>query len=60
VQGVLRTVDAVADVPPSHVALTLTAYLVTYVFLLFGFIFTLYYMQRKEMEKPPLSGGLPS
>lgn len=59
VQGVLLTADAVADLPPAHVGLTLTAYLVTYAFLLGAFIYTLYYMQRKEMEKPALSGGLP-
>ncbi|MFP4352468.1 MAG: cytochrome ubiquinol oxidase subunit I [Puniceicoccaceae bacterium] len=60
VQGVLRTRDAVADLPPAHVGFTLTAYLLTYVFLLVAFVFTLYYLQRKEMEKPPLDGGLPS
>ncbi len=60
VQGVLRTADAVADLPPAYVGITLTAYLATYAFLLSGFLFTLYYMQRKEMEKAPLQGGNPS
>ena len=60
VQGVLRTRDAVADLPPAHVGFTLTAYLLTYAFLLVAFIFTLYYLQRREIEKPPLQGGLPS
>ena len=58
VHDVLHTADAVADVPPAHVALTLAAYLVTYIFLLVAFVFTLYYMQRKEMENPPLEGGV--
>ncbi len=59
VYDVLLTADAVADVPPSQVGLTLTAYLVTYVFLLGTFVYTLFYLQRKEMQKPALSGGLP-
>jgi cytochrome d ubiquinol oxidase subunit I len=59
VQDVLLTSDAVADLPPAHVGLTLTAYLVTYAFLLGAFIFTLFFLQRKEMEKPALNGGLP-
>lgn len=59
VQDVLLTADAVADLPPSHVGLTLTGYLLTYTFLLAAFIYTLFYLQRKEMEKPALAGGLP-
>jgi len=60
VQDVLLTADAVAELPPSHVGVTVTAYLLTYCFLLTAFIFTLFYMQRKEMEKPALMGGLPN
>jgi len=59
VQDVLLTSDAVADLPPAHVGFSLTAYLLTYTFLLAAFIVTLYYLQRKEMEKPALNGGLP-
>lgn len=51
VQGVLKTIDAVAELPPSHVALTLTAYLVTYAFLLTAFIFSLFYLARKEITQ---------
>lgn len=53
VYNVLKTSDAVAALPPSHVALTLTAYLVTYAVLLIAFIISLFYLARKEMEKEP-------
>ncbi|QQL44132.1 cytochrome ubiquinol oxidase subunit I [Sulfuriroseicoccus oceanibius] len=49
VQGILLTKDAVADIPPSHVALTLTAYLVTYTVLGAAYIGALFYLARKEM-----------
>jgi cytochrome bd ubiquinol oxidase subunit I len=52
VQGVLLARDAVGEVAPAQVGLTLTAYLVTYVFLLGAFIVTLYYLNRKAMEQP--------
>lgn len=48
VQGVLRSADAVAKLPPSHVGLTLTVYLVTYTFLLVAYVATLFYMARHE------------
>lgn len=54
VQGVLKTADAVADLPPAHVALTLSAYLITYALLLTAFIFSLFYLARKEIESEPL------
>ncbi|MFP4204246.1 MAG: cytochrome ubiquinol oxidase subunit I [Opitutales bacterium] len=57
VHGVLRTRDAVAELPPSHVGLTLAAYLITYAFLLGAFIVTLYYLNRKEMEQPIRTEG---
>jgi cytochrome bd ubiquinol oxidase subunit I len=53
VQGVLRTRDAVADLPPSYVGFTLTAYLITYAFLLTAFIGSLFYLAKKEMETGP-------
>jgi cytochrome d ubiquinol oxidase subunit I len=56
VHGVLLTRDAVAHVPPAHIGLTLTAYMVTYTFLLGAFVFSLYYLNRKEMDKPALQG----
>jgi cytochrome d ubiquinol oxidase subunit I len=54
VYGVLLTKDAVAELPPSHVALTLTAYLITYGLLLIAFITTLFYLSKKEMQNSPL------
>jgi cytochrome d ubiquinol oxidase subunit I len=53
VYGVLLTRDAVAHLPPAHVGITLTAYLVTYVLLLGAFITTLFYLSRKEMHTAP-------
>lgn len=51
--GILMTKDAVADLPPENVALTLTGYLVTYVLLFFAYIGSLFYLSRKEMSNPP-------
>ncbi|MBC2607842.1 cytochrome ubiquinol oxidase subunit I [Pelagicoccus albus] len=48
VYGILKTKDAVADLPPEHVALTLTGYLVTYVLLFIAYIGSLFYLARKE------------
>lgn len=53
VYGILKTKDAVADLPPEHVAVTLTAYLVTYSILLVAYIASLFYMARKEMNTEP-------
>ncbi len=50
VQGVLKTVDAVADVPAPFVGMTLTAYLAIYVALLAAYITTLLYMARKNAK----------
>jgi cytochrome bd ubiquinol oxidase subunit I len=50
VQGVLRSADAVADLPPSHVGLTLAGYLATYAFLLAAYITTVFYLARREMN----------
>lgn len=47
VQGLLKAKDAVADLPPAHVGLTLTAYLVTYAILLAAYVATLFYLARK-------------
>lgn len=49
VTGILKAKDAVADVPPEHVATTLVAYLTTYSFLLVAYIGSLFYLSRKEM-----------
>jgi len=53
VQGVLLARNAVAELPPAHLGLTLTAYLVTYGFLLVAFIATLFHLSKKEMESAP-------
>ncbi len=53
VYGILKTKDAVADLPPAHVGLTLTAYLVTYLLLFIAYIGSLFYLAKKEMETPP-------
>lgn len=51
VTGVLRTRDAVATVPPSHVGLTLAAYLATYSLLLVAFVAALRHLSRLEAKK---------
>lgn len=55
VHGVLRTAEAASDVPGGMIGITLTAYLLVYVFLLGAFVVTLFYLARKagEGEKPP-------
>ena len=49
VSGVLRTADAVTQVPPAHVGLTLAAYLIVYSVLLVAYIHTLFVMARKSV-----------
>lgn len=53
VYGVLKTEDAVADLAPAHVGLTLTAYVVTYVFLFAAYIGSLFYLAKKELNTEP-------
>ncbi|MGB0257654.1 MAG: cytochrome ubiquinol oxidase subunit I [Coraliomargarita sp.] len=53
VQGILKTKDAVADLPPAHVGLTLAAYLVTYLLLFIAYIGSLFYLAKKEMNTQP-------
>lgn len=53
VYGVLKTKDAVADLPPAHVGLTLTVYVVTYLLLFAAYIGSLFYMARKELATEP-------
>lgn len=48
--GVLTTKDAVAAVPPAHVGLTLTAYLLVYAFLLVAYVSTIFYIARKAVH----------
>jgi cytochrome d ubiquinol oxidase subunit I len=53
VYGILKTEDAVADLPPSHVGLTLTAYLLTYLLLGIAYVGSLFYLARKAMKEEP-------
>jgi len=53
VTGILKAKDAVADLPPAHVGLTLTAYLVTYVILFFAYIGALFYLANKAINTEP-------
>jgi cytochrome d ubiquinol oxidase subunit I len=53
VYGILKTEDAVADLPPAHVGLTLTAYLLTYLVLGVAYVGSLFYLARKAMKDEP-------
>ena len=46
VQGLLRTADAVTSVPPSYIALTLTAYAVVYLLLLVAYGSTIRHLTK--------------
>jgi len=47
VTGVLKTVDAVADIPAPMIGISLSMYLIIYAVLMTAFITTLFYMARK-------------
>ena len=47
VTGVLKTVDALGPVPGSHVALTLTVYLILYAVLIAAYLGALVYLSLK-------------
>jgi len=49
VSGVLKTVDAVTQVAPQHVGISLAIYLVLYATLLFAYVRTLFVMARKAV-----------
>lgn len=49
VQGVLKSRDAVAEIPPENVGLTLAAYVLVYGFLLVAYVATVFYLARKEI-----------
>ncbi len=51
VTGVLRTRDAVGQVPSAHVGLTLAAYVATYTLLLVAFVAALGHLSRLEAKK---------
>lgn len=50
VQGVLKAKDAVADIAPANVGITLTAYLLTYAFLLVAYVAALFYLTRHAKQ----------
>lgn len=50
VQGVLKSEQAVAELPPSHVGITLVAYVLVYAFLLIAYVATLFYLARRDMD----------
>lgn len=50
VTGVLKAADAVTDIAPGNVALSLTLYLSLYVVLLIAYIRTLFFMARKSVQ----------
>lgn len=49
VTGILKTADAVTQLPPSNVGTSLTLYLLLYAFLLTAYIRTLFVMARKAV-----------
>jgi cytochrome d ubiquinol oxidase subunit I len=57
VTGVLRTADAVADVPAPMVGLSLTAYLAIYLVLLLAYVSVLFHLARKSgaTVAPPIT-----
>lgn len=50
VEGLLKTADAVTDVAPTNVGLSLTMYLSLYVVLGWAYLHTLFYMARQSVE----------
>ena len=50
VSGVLRTADAVTQLPPANIALSFTLYLVIYTVLLIAYMGTLMLMCRRAVE----------
>ena len=47
VTGVLKSADAVSEVPAAHIGLTLTLYLLLYLVLLSAYVSVLFYLARK-------------
>jgi cytochrome d ubiquinol oxidase subunit I len=60
VSGVLRTAEAVTALPAGNVALSLTAYLAIYGFLLVAYVSTLFHLARKsaDLERDLYDAGL--
>ena len=59
VTGVLRTADAVAEVPAPMVGLSLTAYLAVYLVLLLAYVSVLFHLARKSgaTVAPPITAA---
>lgn len=53
VTGVLRTVDAISDVPAPIIGISLSMYLAIYGFLMIAFMSTIFYMARKAGRVKP-------
>jgi cytochrome bd ubiquinol oxidase subunit I len=53
VYGVLRTADAVADIPGGMVGISLTLYLTVYILLLVAYVRVLFYLARKAGQPLP-------
>ncbi len=48
VNGVLKTAEAVTNLPPSNVLLSLSLYVIVYVLIMVAFLHTIFYMARKS------------
>lgn len=57
VYGLLRTANAISNVPAPMIGTSLILYLIVYVVLLAAFIMTIFYMARKASTKMPISSG---
>jgi len=61
VTGILKTVDAISDVPAPVIGISLSMYLLIYAVLMTAFITTIFYMARKAGQKhadmPPTSSS---
>tara|TARA_B100001094_G_scaffold310560_1_gene345292 strand:- start:6311 stop:7645 length:1335 start_codon:yes stop_codon:yes gene_type:complete len=62
VTGILKTADAVTQVPSEHVGLTLVGYLLMYAFMLFYYIKTVFLLARKNVNPPvvDIKGAVPA
>ena len=62
VTGILKTADAVTQVPSEHVGLTLVGYLMMYAFMLFYYIKTVFLLARKNVNPPvvEIKGAVPA
>lgn len=52
VSGVLKTSEAVTNLPPSNVLFSLIVYVITYTLIMVAFLHTIFYMARKSAAVP--------